>query len=51
MSDQSRPVCIFECSSNTYADCVQKGLFGSNPARRGVKAGDSGKGGRMRDEG
>jgi hypothetical protein len=30
MSDQNRPVCIFECSSNTYTDCVQKGLFGSN---------------------
>ena len=39
MSEQGGPVCIFECSSNTYADCVQKGLFGSNPARRGVKAG------------
>lgn len=41
MSDQSRPVCIFECSSNTYADCVQKGLFGSNlPWPLRVKAGD-----------
>ncbi|MBM3860569.1 MAG: hypothetical protein FJ395_13085 [Verrucomicrobia bacterium] len=40
MSDQSRPVCVFGCSSNTYADCVQKGLFGSNPARSGIKAGD-----------
>jgi hypothetical protein len=41
MSDESRPVCIFECSSNTYADCVQKGLFGSNlPWPLQVKAGD-----------
>lgn len=41
MSDQSRPVCIFECSSNTYLDCVQKGLFGSNlPWPLQVKAGD-----------
>jgi hypothetical protein len=33
--------CIFECSSNTYADCVQKGLFGSNlPWPLQVKAGD-----------
>lgn len=41
MSDQSRPVCIFECSSNTYADCVQKGLFGSNlPWPLQVQAGD-----------
>ena len=41
MSDQSRPVCIFECSSNTYADCVQKELFGSNlPRPLQVKAGD-----------
>jgi len=41
MSNQSRPVCIFECSSNTYADCVQKELFGSNlPWPLQVKAGD-----------
>lgn len=41
MSDQAHPVCIFECSSNTYADCVQKGLFGSNlPWPLQVKAGN-----------
>ena len=32
---------IFECSSNTYLDCVEKNLFGSNkPWPLGIKAGD-----------
>ena len=32
---------IFECSSNTYLDCVEKNLFGSNkPWPLEVKAGD-----------
>lgn len=34
-------VFIFECSTATYLDCVQKGLFGSNlPWPLQVKAGD-----------
>jgi len=32
---------IFECSSNTYLDCVEKNLFGSNkPWPLEIKAGD-----------
>ena len=32
---------IFECSSNTYLDCVEKSLFGSNkPWPLEIKAGD-----------
>jgi hypothetical protein len=32
---------IFECSSTTYLDCVEKNLFGSNkPWPMQIKAGD-----------
>jgi len=32
---------IFECSSNTYLDCVEKNLFGSNkPWPLEIKTGD-----------
>jgi hypothetical protein len=32
---------IFECSSSTYLDCVEKNLFGSNkPRPLEIKAGD-----------
>ena len=32
---------VFECNSNTYLDCVQKSVFGSNkPWPLDIKAGD-----------
>ena len=35
------PTFIFECSSNTYLDCVEKNLFGSNkPWPLEIKTGD-----------
>ena len=42
-SDPAQPskAYIFECSSNTYLDCVEKSLFGSNkPWPLEIKAGD-----------
>jgi hypothetical protein len=40
MSDRPH-ISIFECSSNTYVECIQKGLFGSNlPWPLQVRAGD-----------
>ena len=36
----TRPTFIFECSSSTYIDCVEKNLFGSNkPWPLEIKAG------------
>ncbi|MFM9959842.1 MAG: hypothetical protein ACKV2Q_01295 [Planctomycetaceae bacterium] len=38
---QPRKAYIFECSSNTYLDCVEMSLFGSNkPWPLEIKAGD-----------
>ncbi|MBK9386446.1 MAG: hypothetical protein IPN34_16665 [Planctomycetes bacterium] len=38
---ETRAVFVFQCSSNTYLDCLQQQLFGSNdPWPLKVKAGD-----------
>ena len=35
------PTCIFECSSSTGLDCVDKNLFGSNkPSPLEIRSGD-----------
>jgi len=40
-NQQSRKTYVFECSSSTYMDCIEKNLFGSNkPWPLEIKEGD-----------
>ena len=40
-NQQSRKTYVFECSSSTYMDCIEKNLFGSNkPCPLEIKEGD-----------